>query len=113
MIPQLIERFGDAARTGYAMGQRIRTDPNAFFDLRAVFGVLAILIGAVLTFIVAGRLFVPFQEAVQNVTEPLGSASFGEDVTDSIAPVFAIVVGLAALAGVVMLLLKPFGGNGS
>jgi hypothetical protein len=64
-------------------------------------GLVGSILAAMLAMIVVAALFGDYVDSVRDVNENLTAADFGDDTTNSIAPIFAIVVGVSALAGLV------------
>lgn len=94
---------------------RFRREDDALLDMSSVFVVLGAILGVVVTMLVIANLFPTFADATADVNTNLTdtNVTFGDATTDGIKPVFAIVVGLAALAGIVALILMPLGKLGS
>jgi hypothetical protein len=86
---------------------------RAALDLSGSLGVVGVIIGAVIVMIITANLFPTFVGAVEDVNDNLTSesVSFGDPTTDGIKDVFAIVIGLAALLGIVGLVLGAFRGR--
>lgn len=89
----------DRSRARRGMGD------EAASPLTAPIALVFLIVGAMLTMIVVAALFGDYVDAVKDVNENLTTADFGDPTTTSIAPVFAIVVGISALAGLVGLIV--------
>lgn len=92
---------------------RFARDTRAVIDMRAPFAVIGVILGAVVVFLLIAALFSTFADSVADVNENLTdeNVTFGDETTDTIKPVFAIVLGLVALTGIVGLALRAFSGG--
>lgn len=85
-------------------------DDAAAVNFVSALSVVGVVLSAVITLIIVARLMPQFVDSVADVNENLTSeeVTFGDETTDGIKPVFAIVVGLSALVGLVALIIGAF-----
>jgi hypothetical protein len=97
-----------AAFASKRFAKRAEMGDEANLDVGVALAVVSVVLGAVISMIVVAALFGPFTDAVADVNENLTTSDWGDDTTNSIAPVFAIVIGIGALAGIIGLILASF-----
>lgn len=113
MLLAMVAPVANLPNRARALGRALATDEDANLDMSKGLSVVGIVLGAVITMVVIANLFPTFADAVADVNTNLtdDTVTFGDETADGLKPVFAIVIGITALLGIVGIILGAFRGR--
>lgn len=84
-----------------------RKDTGGLIDLGRPLAIIGSILGVILAVLVVSALFPTLASSTARLNENLtnDSVTFGDATTDTIKPIFAIIVGVSVLVGVIGLVL--------